>query len=243
MMHQQINFDFKDELKIGGQNPHHVHVDFHAPTIFTTRTKSELMAHMPYMYDMAKRKCQAMATNQVALLGSTTDEVIQVISQNGALCVSFGITNYDSIVWEYRDCCEIRTFVSNDEVWLFIMKKNILNCIVNHICDIYNMRMGHPLEKLYIRASSQIGCKITNVPPTQFRERYLEMDLDSVAKQDDISMLMTTKLLTNLTPQQEDELANRIADLNQTYGSAELSASVVIEDKAKKAQSASGQLD
>ena len=40
-----------------------------------------------------------------------------------------------------------------------------------------------------------------------------------------------------------DELENRIADLNQTYGSAELSASVVIEDKAKKAQSASGQLD
>ena len=111
-----------------------------------------------------------------------------------------------------------------------MMKKNLLNTVVNHIRDIYKMRMGHPLEKLYLRASISIGFEFTNVPPAQFLERYLEIDMDTIPKQDNL-LCMRNKLLIHLSQQQEDELNDSVKEFNQTHADSGMSAHVVIENQ------------
>lgn len=210
-------------------NQHVVYVDFNATHITEAYKKADLLADKTRLNAMVKQKVEAVSTNQVAIMFSTANEIMQVISKNCALCLSFG-TNYDSIIDEYSDSCEIRTFVSDGKVYLFMMKKNLLNTVVNHIRDIYKMRMGHPLEKLYLRASDSIGFKFTNVPPVQFIERYLEIDMDAIPKQDNL-LCMKSEIMTNLTSQQEDELDECVKEFNQTHADSGMSAHMVIENQ------------
>lgn len=224
------NFSFKDMLNTDVvANQHVVYVDFSATYITETYQKADLLADETRLKDMVEQKVQALSTNQVAIMFPTASEIMQVISKNCALCLSFG-TNYDSFIDEYSDSCEIRTFVSDGKEYLFMMKKNLLNTVVNHIRYIYKMRMGHPLEKLYLRASISIGFEFTNVPPAQFLERYLEIDMDTIPKQDNL-LCMRSKLLTHLSQQQEDELNDSVKEFNQTHADSGISAHMVIENQ------------
>ena len=218
---------FVDELHTDGPNTNtnEVFVDYRGWFKQIKLPKAEMDKHVNHMF---QHQMRARLANQVVLMANMDRDILQVTTERYALCISFGIEEYeyDTYVKEYRGCCEIRTFISSGKTYLFIIKKNILEQIVNNIRGVYEMRMSRPLEKLHLRVSATIGCKLTNTPPTQFRERYLEIDMTPFTKTPvNLTSILKTRPIS-LSTEQKKQLVEEVNKFNEKHAETGISACV-----------------
>lgn len=182
--------------------------NFNAPFNQHTITQSEALSIFSKL-DMAEIIISAS-------LGG--GKVLILESRSNAMCFSFGIKDYTDLVKNYTVSCETKTFDSEGKVYLWIIKKQLLQKIVDATNQLYTNQCGQGFKQFYLRISNDPNT-LSNYLPSKNPERYLKVDLQpSTVISNDIKI--QTRLGMELPDDYDkNQLLEKIDELKKEYPS------------------------
>ena len=79
-------------------------------------------------------------------------KAVVLTSKTNAMCFSFGVTDYSNYTRHYTKSCDIKTFVSEGKTYVAIIKKDLLQGMINSANEMYQcvFHLFLYLYKLYL---------------------------------------------------------------------------------------------
>lgn len=184
-----------------------IYVDFFSPFVDKNLPKILAISKLPnLMYE-------TRVGHQIMIVAPISDTHVKtIISQNYSLSLSLGIDDYKQFVSIYEECCYIDTYKSNDKTFLFMIKNEVLQCIVDYIHQIYKVKTKQTINNFYLRCSALTECKFTNIKPTEFIERYIKITLKPISER---NLEFTSSL--NIDEKHEEILREECEKLNAQH--------------------------
>lgn len=110
--------------------------------------------------------------SQIIIIAQQVNKALVIVSQRGAVCLTFYTSDYSQFTERYMESCYIKTFRSEGNTYLFMIYNHVLQNLVNSVYKLYETKMEKPLKYFFLRISSEKSF-ITNIEPSNRRERFL----------------------------------------------------------------------